>query len=79
MRSTKRTEFENKYFSITSTLESIIEDKVVATRTAKTITNGYNLQEMREEMSIIQISSASSDYLKLSRVNLPVFSGAIEE
>lgn len=69
----ERAEFENKYFSITADLETIIESKVEGP-------NPFQMPRgMRENTPATQGSNHPNEHLKLPRVNLPSFSGKFDE
>lgn len=72
----EREEFENRYFSITSSLEAMIENKTIVENSTVAASNGrMNVYEM----PINQISNVPNDHLRLPRINLSVFSGSIED
>lgn len=72
----ERRSFEEKYFSITSDLETLIERKVGAPHMLSVNQVPRNLLEGTPTM---QGSSALNEHLKLPRVNLPTFAGAFED
>lgn len=76
----ERETFENRYFTVTVKLETLIERKSAVERAAHASrqTNiTANTSSYREPAS--QASNIPNEYLKLLRVTLPMFSGNYEE
>lgn len=72
----ERVLFEERYFSITSDLDMMIEGKLEAMRSANP---NQRPREFREGTPSTQGSNVPNDHLKLPRVNLPTFSGNFDE
>jgi len=72
----ERNSFEEKYFTIASRLEMLIEDKVRPMHTARV---DIVSRDIREGTPATMGSIPSNEHLKLPRVNLPTFSGPFKE
>lgn len=74
----ERTQFETKYFAITVDLETLIEGKQEATRLATNLPADVS-RNAQNTTNGAQGGSSTNDYLKLPRINLPVFSGKYDD
>ncbi|XP_018394988.1 PREDICTED: uncharacterized protein LOC108773621 [Cyphomyrmex costatus] len=70
----ERANFEKKYFEITAELVTLIEQKESVMPSIQS-----NFRHVREGTPVTQGSIVANEYLKLPRVDLPTFSGNLEE
>lgn len=73
----ERKEFERKYFSLAAELESIIQNKTVSAHHNDLLNFENNLRASREDGN--QTNNMSNNHLRLHRINLPTFSGDLED
>ncbi|XP_011169783.2 uncharacterized protein LOC105202801 [Solenopsis invicta] len=67
--------FEERYFAITSKLESLIEAKVGSTQAL----NLSHVPRFTREGTPATQGSSANEHLKLPRINLPTFAGSFED